>query len=160
MRLRRFFLVPLLLTAVAVLALLLVLDHTDSGASYRQATASEVASLINQGQVNRGLISDGNQTIQIITKSGKRLEASWASGQGPQLQHALQAQLDKGNLPGGYNVTTSRSNDLVGVLGVALIILTIALLLLWGADYQARFRGWRALAGQAGHMALRRVQQI
>ena len=109
MWLRRFSLVPLLLIAVAVLAVLAVLlvrEHTDSGSSYQQATASEVASLINSGQVNSGLISNRNQMIQIITKSGKRLEASWPCGQGAQLQRALQAQLDKGNLPGGYDITT------------------------------------------------------
>lgn len=116
-------------------------------------------SLINQGQVNSALISDKNQTIQITTKSGTRLEALWDSSQGSQLHNALQAQLDKGNLPGGYNINIPKSNALPDVLASALIILVIALLLFWGADYPTQFKRWRTFADQAGQMAKRWVQQ-
>src|SRR5271163_1428064 len=116
MELRRFFRAPLLLIAVAVLLLLFVLDYANSGSSYQQVDTSEIVSLINQGQVKSALITDKNQTIQITTKSGKELEASWVSGQGLQLQNALQAQVEKGTLPDGYNVNIPKSNALLDIL--------------------------------------------
>jgi hypothetical protein len=125
---RRFFRAPLLLTAVAMLLLLFVLDYANSGTSYQKVDTTEIASLINQGQVKSALITDKNQTIQITTKSGKQLEALWISSQGLQLQNALQAQLDKGTLPDGYNVNIPKSNALLDVLPTALTYLVIFLL--------------------------------
>src|SRR4249920_3049185 len=110
MELRRFFRAPLLLIAVAVLLLLFVLDYANSGSSYKQVDTGKIVQLIDQGQVKSALIVDKNQTIQITTKSGKNLEASWVSGQGLQLQNKLQQQVDKGNLKDGYNVNIPKSN--------------------------------------------------
>src|SRR5271163_2448905 len=99
MELRRFFRAPLLLIAVAVLLLLFVLDYANSGSSYKQVDTSEIVKLIGAGNVKSALITDKNQTIQITTKQGQELEASWISGQGLQLANELQAQVDKGTLP-------------------------------------------------------------
>lgn len=145
MELRRFFRVPLLLIAFAVLVLLFVLGHANPGSSYQQVPPSEIVSLINQGQVKSALITDKNQTIQVTTKSGKQLEASWVSSQGSQLQKFLQAQFDKGNMPGGYNITIPKSNALLGVLAPAFIFLAIVLLLFWGIDYPNRIQAVAAL---------------
>jgi cell division protease FtsH len=148
MQLRRFSRVPLLLAGVAVLLLLFGLDRADSGNSYQQTSPSEIVALINQGQARSALISDKNQTIQITTRSGKQLEASWASGQGLQLQNALQAQLDKGSLPCGYGVSIATgSAPLLDVLAPASIYLVIFLLFFWFLDYPAGIRRWRAIVG-------------
>src|ERR1700757_2957838 len=128
MELRRFFRAPLLLIAVAVLLLLFVLDYANSGSSYKQVDTGKVVQLIDQGQVKSALIVDKNQTIQITTKSGQNLEASWVSGQGLQLQNKLQQQVDKGNLPDGYNVNIPKSNALLDLIPTALIYLVIFLL--------------------------------
>jgi cell division protease FtsH len=129
MELRRFFRAPLLLIAVAVLLLLFVLDYANSGSSYQQVDTSTIVNDINAGQVKSALITDKNQTIQITTKSGKELEASWVSGQGLQLTNALQQQVDKGTLPkDGYNVTIPKSNALLDLIPTALIYLVIFLL--------------------------------
>ena len=128
MELRRFFRAPLLLIAVAVLLLLFVLDYANSGSSYKQVDTSQIVTAIDQGQVKSALIVDKNQTIQITTKSGKNLEASWVSGQGLQLQNKLQQQVDKGNLPDGYNVNIPKSNALLDLIPTALIYLVIFLL--------------------------------
>jgi cell division protease FtsH len=144
MELGRFSRLPLLLIAVALLVLLFVLDHANSRSSYQPVAPSKIVSLINQGQAKSALITDKNQTIQITTKNGKQLEASWVSSQGSQLQNALQAQFDKGNLPGGYNATIPQSHALLDVLGLALAFLVIVLLLFWGIDYRNRDR---AVAG-------------
>jgi cell division protease FtsH len=160
MELRRFFRVPLLLIAAAVLLLLFALNRVNSGPSYQQVGPSKIVSLIDQGQVKSALITDKNQTIQITTKNGKQLEASWNSGQGLQLRNALQTQLDQGNLPGGYNVTVPQSHALLDVLLTAFTFAVIvALLLFWRIDYPTEFKRWLALADQAGQMAKRWVQQ-
>src|SRR5271168_2577812 len=128
MELRRFFRAPLLLIAVAVLLLLFVLDYANSGSSYQQVDTSEIVNLINSGQVKSALITDKNQTIQITTKAGKQLEASWVSGQGLQLQNQLQTEAGKGDLPGGYNINIPKSNALLDLLPTAFIYLIIFLL--------------------------------
>jgi cell division protease FtsH len=156
MKLRRFFRVSLLLIAVAVLVLLFVVNRVNSGSSYQQVAPSKIVSLINQGQVKSALMTDKSQTIQITTKSGKQLQASWNSSQRSQLQNALQTQLDQGKLPGGYNVTASQSHDLLDVLAFAFLV--VVLLLLGSIDYPTQVKRWRALADQARQMAKRWVQ--
>jgi cell division protease FtsH len=141
MELRRFSRLALLLIAVAALVLLFVLNHANSRNTYQQVASSKVVSLIKQGQVKSALITDKSQTIQITTKDGKQLEASWVSSQGSQLRSLLQAQFDKGNLPGGYNVTTPQSHALLDVLTLVFTFLVIGLLLIWGIDHARRFRG-------------------
>jgi cell division protease FtsH len=147
MQLRRFSRAPLLLAGVAVLLLLFGLGRANPGNSYQQASSSEIVALIHQGQARSALISDKNQLIQITTKSGRQLEASWVAGQGLQFQNALQAQLDKGSLPGGYGVSVAKSNAmLLDVLAPAFIYLVIFLLSFWFLDYPAGIRRWRAIA--------------
>jgi len=144
MELRRFSRLALLLIAVAALVLLFVLNHANSRSSYQQVASSKVVSLLNRGQVQSALITDRSQTIQITTNDGKQFEASWVSSQGSQLRNALQTQFDKGNLPGGYNVTIPQSHALLDVLTLAFTFLVIGLLFFWGIDYRNRTR---AVAG-------------
>jgi cell division protease FtsH len=128
MELRRFFRAPLLLIAVAVLLLLFVLDYANSGSSYQQVATSQIVKDINAGDVKTALITDKNQTIQITTKQGKELQASWVSGQGLQLENELQQQVAKGTLPAtGYNVAIPKSNALLDLIPTALIYLVIFL---------------------------------
>jgi cell division protease FtsH len=149
MEFRRFFPGTALLIAVAAL-LFFVLDYANPGSSHQQVGPSEIISLINHGQVESALITDENQTIQVTTKSGKQLEASWVSGQEFQFENALKAQFDRGNLPGGYNVNVSKSNALRDVLLIASILLAIILLFFWRIGYPTRIKRWRAFADQAG----------
>ena len=122
MELRRFFRAPLLLIAVAVLLLLFVLDYANSGSSYQQVDTSAIVHDIQTGQVKNALIVDKNQTIQITTKSGKDLEASWVTGQGLVLQQELQ------QAGVNYNVNIPKSNALLDLLPTAFIYLVIFLL--------------------------------
>jgi cell division protease FtsH len=134
MTLRRYFRAPLLLiAAVALLLLSFALYHANSGPSYQRTGASEIINLVNQGQVKSALIIDKTHEIQVTTKSGKQLEASWASRQGAQLQNALQAQFNKGNLPGGYNISTPGGNTLLDVLPAVFIFLAAFLLSVFAA---------------------------
>src|SRR5712692_1996432 len=120
MELRRFFRAPLLLIAVAVLLLLFVLDYANSGSSYKQVDTSQIVKDIEQGQVKSAQITDKNQTIQITTKGGQNLQASWVTGQGLQLAQQLQKLADEGKLQQGYNVTIPKSNALLDLIPTAL----------------------------------------
>lgn len=148
MEIRRFSRASLLLIAVAVVVLLFVLNHANSASSYQRVDRSEIASLIKQGAVKSALITGKYQTIQITTKSGKQLEAPWNAGQESQVRNSLQSQLQRGNLPGGYNVTAPQSRALIDGLTVAF--LAVVLLSFWGLGYPAEFKRLRAFAGQAG----------
>ncbi|HZR53221.1 MAG TPA: ATP-dependent zinc metalloprotease FtsH [Streptosporangiaceae bacterium] len=128
MEIRRFFRGPVLLIIVAVLLFLFVLDFANSGSSYQNADTGKIVHLIETGQVKSAQIIDKNQTIQITTKDGQNLQASWVTGQGVQLQNMLQQQFDKGNLPADYNVTIPKSNALLDLLPTLFIVLVICLL--------------------------------
>ena len=128
MEIRRFFRGPVLLIIVAVLLFLFVLDFANSGSSYQNADTGKIVHLIETGQVKSAQIIDKNQTIQITTKGGQNLQASWVTGQGVQLQNMLQQQYDKGNLPSDYNVTIPKSNALLDLLPTLFIVLVICLL--------------------------------
>jgi len=128
MEIRRFFRGPVLLIIVAVLLFLFVLDFANSGSSYQSADTGKIVHLIETGQVKSAQIIDKNQTIQITTKDGQNLQASWVTGQGVQLQNMLQQQFDKGNLPADYNVTIPKSNALLDLLPTLFIVLVICLL--------------------------------
>jgi cell division protease FtsH len=128
MEIRRFFRGPVLLIIVAVLLFLFVLDFANSGSSYQNADTGKIVQLIETGKVKSAQIIDKNQTIQITTKDGQNLQASWVTGQGVQLQNMLQQQYDKGNLPSDYNVTIPKSNALLDLLPTLFIVLVICLL--------------------------------
>jgi cell division protease FtsH len=121
MDMRRLFRGPLVLVIIAVVLFIIVLDFANSGSTYQGVDTSRIVSLIEQGQVKSALITDKNQTIQITTKSGQNLEASWESDQGIQLVNDLDQQAAKGNLPDGYNVVIPKSNILLDLLPTIVI---------------------------------------
>jgi cell division protease FtsH len=125
MDMRRLFRGPLLLVIAAVVLFIIVLDFASSGNSYKGTDTSKIVSLIEQGQVKSAQIVDKNQTIQITTKSGQNLQASWVTGQGVNLQEELQQQANKGNLPQGYNVSIPKSNVLLALLPTIFICAVI-----------------------------------
>ena len=104
MELKRYFRGPLLLVLLAVLVIAITLGWANSGSSYQQADTSRVVNLIEQGGVKSAVITDKNQTIQVTTKTGQELQASYVSGQQNTLYQLLQKESDSGRLPGGYNV--------------------------------------------------------
>ncbi|MBO0820792.1 MAG: ATP-dependent metallopeptidase FtsH/Yme1/Tma family protein, partial [Nocardiopsaceae bacterium] len=77
MELKRYFRGPLLLVLLAVLVIAITLSWANSGSSYQQADTSQVVKKIEQGDVKSAVITDKNQTIQVTTKSGQQLQASY-----------------------------------------------------------------------------------
>ena len=94
-----------------------------------QSAPAQTVSLIEQGKVRSALLTDKNQTIQITTKSGQLLEASWVGNQGQQVATLLQKKLP----PKGYNVSVPSGNSLLslilGWLPFVLVILVFFFLL-------------------------------
>jgi cell division protease FtsH len=128
MEFRRFFRGPVVLVIVALLLFVFVLSFASGGSSYTGTDTSNIVTLINDGQVKSATIIDKNQTIQVTTTAGKSLQASWVGGQGLELQQELQAQVEKGNLKDGYNVTIPKSNALLDLLPTLFICLVIFVL--------------------------------
>jgi cell division protease FtsH len=116
------------LVIVALLLFVFVLSFASGGSSYTGTDTSNIVTLINDGQVKSATIIDKNQTIQVTTTAGKSLQASWVGGQGLELQQELQAQVEKGNLKDGYNVTIPKSNALLDLLPTLFICLVIFVL--------------------------------
>jgi cell division protease FtsH len=129
MDLKRYFRGPFVAALVMVLLFFIVFTYANRGSSYQQVDTSRVVSLIQQGQVQSALLTDKNQTIQITTKSGRMLEASWVGNQGQQIATMLQKNLP----PKGYNVNVPSGNSLLslilGWLPFVLVILVFFFLL-------------------------------
>ncbi len=127
MELKRIFRGPLLLVLLAVLVITITLGWANTGSGPTQADTGKVVQLIEQGKVKSAILTDKNQTIQVTTTDGKTYQADFITGQGQQLQQLLQSQLDKGQLPDGYNVQIPKSSALLSILETLVPYLVIAL---------------------------------
>ncbi|MBO0774689.1 MAG: ATP-dependent zinc metalloprotease FtsH [Actinobacteria bacterium] len=129
MDLKRYFRGPFVAALVMVLLFFIVFTYANRGTSYTQVNTSRIVSLINHGDVRSALLTDKNQTIQVTTKSGDKLQASWVGNQGLQLANALQKRLP----PDGYNVNVPSGNSILslilGWLPFVLVILVFFFLL-------------------------------
>jgi cell division protease FtsH len=128
MDVKRYFRGPLLLVLLAVLVIAITLGWANSGSSYQQVDTSQVVKLIDQNDVKSAVLTDKNQTIQITTKSGQELQASYISGQQTQIQTALQQAYNRGDLPGGYDVHIPQSSTLMSIIETFVPYLFIGLI--------------------------------
>src|SRR5499427_2661384 len=112
MDLKRYFRGPFVAVLVMLLLFFIVFAYANRGESYTPASTSTVVADINQGHVKSATLIDKNQTIEIVTTDGKRLQANWVGNQGQELAGLLQRQ----NPPGGYNVQVPSGNTVIGVI--------------------------------------------
>src|SRR5262249_62113303 len=102
MDLKRYFRGPFVAVLVMLLLFFIVFQYANRGTSYTQKDTSYVVHQTEDHNVKSAVLTDKNQTIQIITKSGGHYQANWVGNQGQQLAPQLQKP---GNLPPqGYNV--------------------------------------------------------
>ena len=112
MDLKRYFRGPFVAVLVMLLLFFIVFAYANRGVSYTPASTSKVVGDIYAGHVKSATLIDKNQTIQIVTDGGQRLQASWVGNQGQQLATELQ-----NNPPsGGYNVQVPSGNTVIGVI--------------------------------------------
>jgi cell division protease FtsH len=112
MDLKRYFRGPFVAVLVMLLLFFIVFTYANHGNTFKTVHTSQVVSDINNGDVAYANLIDKNQTIQITTKSGDRLQASWVGNQGQELASILQ----KKQPTNGYNVQVPSGNGLLSVI--------------------------------------------
>ncbi len=129
MDLKRYFRGPFVAVLVMLLLFFIVFTYANRGTSYTQKDTSAVVQLIEQHKVKEAILTDKNQTIQVVTNDGQHLQANWVGNQGQQLATELQKNLP----PQGYNVVVPSGNSvlglIIGLLPYVLIILFFFFLL-------------------------------
>jgi cell division protease FtsH len=110
MDLKRYFRGPFVAVLVMLLLFFIVFAYANRGESYTPTSTSTVVADINQGHVKSATLIDKNQTIEIVTTDGKRLQANWVGNQGQQLAGLLQ------NKHTSYNVQVPSGNTVIGVI--------------------------------------------
>src|SRR6516164_2815720 len=131
MDLKRYFRGPFVDVLVVLLLFFFLYRYASSGNSYKQVDTSQVISAIENNQVKSALLIDSTQTIQVTTNKGELLQASWVGNQGQQLASELQQQVQKGNLPGGYNVQPPKGSSIFDAIFSWLPIILIVLIFLF-----------------------------
>jgi cell division protease FtsH len=112
MDLKRYFRGPFVAVLVMLLLFFIVFTYANHGNTYSTVHTSQVISDINSGNVNFATLIDKNQTIQITTKSGARLQADWVGNQGQELASLLQKKAPRY----GYTVEVPSGNSLLSVI--------------------------------------------
>jgi cell division protease FtsH len=115
MDLKRYFRGPFLAVLVTLVVVIAVFEYASAGGGYKSVNTSQVVSTINRGEVKTATLVDKNNTIEITTKGGEKLQAAWVGNQGQQLQQELQSQVTKGTLS-SYNVQNPSGTTLLWVL--------------------------------------------
>jgi cell division protease FtsH len=110
-------------------AAILIVRMLDSGEEFERVDTATVVEEINSGNVEQAtLIGGESQLIELTLKDETQISAQYVEGQGIELQHMLQEQVEAGTLPDGYDVEIAQPNLLVSILGAFLpFLLLIAL---------------------------------
>jgi cell division protease FtsH len=112
MDLKRYFRGPFIAVLVMLLLFFIVFSYANRGTSYTQKDTSYVVSQIENGTVRSAVLTDKNQTIQIVTNNGGHYQANWVGNQGQQLATELQKKVP----PDGYNVVVPSGNSVLGLI--------------------------------------------
>jgi cell division protease FtsH len=117
MDLKRIFRGWMLAILLVFVLLIVVLKFVGSGQTYTQAPTSQVVKLVETGQIKSAILNDNTQIIQIVTKSGQALQATWVGNQGQALTQSMDNQVRRGTLPANvYKANNPQSNSLLSVL--------------------------------------------
>ena len=116
MDLKRYFRGPFLAVLVTLVVVIAVFEYASAGGGYKSVNTSQVVSTINRGDVKTATLIDKNNTIEITTKGGEKLQAAWVGDQGQRLQQELQSQVNKGTLS-SYNVQNPSGTTLLSLIG-------------------------------------------
>src|SRR6266568_3320817 len=115
MDLKRIFRSWMLVILLVFVLLVVVLKFTGSN-QYHEVNTSQVMKLVQTGQVKSAILNVPTQVVQVTTKNGRNLEATWVGNQQNQIAGTLQHDNNIGKLPGGYDVKNPQGNSLLNVL--------------------------------------------
>jgi cell division protease FtsH len=110
MVLKRLFLGWMLAILLVLVLLIVVLNVAGSGTRYTTVRISQVASLLDRNQVKSAIFHDNTQVIQVTTKTGHYLEATWVDGQALQLAN----QMSRQGIP--YEASNPHGSSLLSVI--------------------------------------------
>ncbi|GAB2820413.1 ATP-dependent zinc metalloprotease FtsH [Actinocorallia aurea] len=130
MDVKRYFRGPLLWVLLFGLLAALVVWGMSPSQTYEKKDTSTVVTAIEKGQVKSAKIIDKDQVIQITTKDGKHMQASWVGSQGARLQTQLQEQVNAGNTE-SYQVEVPKQSLLLSFLFSLLPLIIIVLIFLF-----------------------------
>ncbi len=122
---RRYFRGPLLWVALAVVVVLALSQLLGSSGGYRSADLSKIESLMASKSVRTVQIKDKEQLVEVETRSGEKLAASFPTNYQTNLvNEARDSGADK------YSTSVSRQNPILSILlGLLPIALVVFLLL-------------------------------
>lgn len=116
---------------IAIFLILIGSNLISSANAAKKITTAEAVSAINRNEVSSVKLIDRDQRIEIVLRTGSKVQADFISGQGVELQKLLQAKVDSGALPqDGYDTIVPQDNLLVNLL-VSLIPIAIIVLILF-----------------------------
>ena len=130
MDIRRLLRGPLLWIGFAVVLVLLGSTLFSGVGAPEQVDTSAAIVSIQDGKVDTATIIDRDQILELTLTDGTKTRTSFIDGQGVPLQEMLQAKVDAGQLPGGYNVVVPQENLLVTLL-MSLIPIAIIVFLMF-----------------------------
>jgi cell division protease FtsH len=95
----------------------------------KKISTSEAVTAIQKAEVSKVLLVDRDQRIEITRPDGTKQVAKYIDGQGVDLQKQLQASVDEGKLPDGYNVEVPQQSLLVSLIVSVLPVVLVLVLL-------------------------------
>src|SRR5215813_3661246 len=110
MDLKRIFRSWMLVILLVFVLLVVVLKFTGSN-QYKVVPTSQVIGLVQSDQVKSATLTVPTQVIQVTTKDGRNLEATWVGNQDNQITKALQNSVGT-----SYDVKNPQGNSLLNVL--------------------------------------------
>ncbi|EST38996.1 cell division protein FtsH [Streptomycetaceae bacterium MP113-05] len=138
MDVKRYFRGPVMWIALAVLAVVVLMNVVSSSGGYKTVDTGQVVKAISDQRVASAEVTTGDeQIVKIALKDGEKVEdaskvkASYIDDQGVDLQKALQAQYQNGDLPDGYTVAPTEQSMFVGFLLSVLPFLLIIVVFLF-----------------------------
>jgi cell division protease FtsH len=138
MNAKRFLRGPLFWILLAVLLILVGSSLVSGIGGPERIDTSQAVADIQGDRVEKAVITDGDQVLELTLKDGTVVTSQYVTGQGVELQRLLQEKAAAGQLPGGYNVVVPQDNIFLGLL---FTLLPFALLILLLFFFMSQMQG-------------------
>jgi len=138
MNAKRFLRGPLFWILLAVLLILVGSSLVSGIGGPERIDTSQAVADIQGDRVEKAVITDGDQVLELTLKDGTVVTSQYVTGQGVELQRLLQEKAAAGQLPGGYNVVVPQDNIFLSLL---FTLLPFALLILLLFFFMSQMQG-------------------
>ncbi len=138
MNAKRFLRGPLFWILLAVLLVLVGSSLVSGIGGPERIDTSQAVEDIQADRVEKAVITDGDQVLELTLKDGTVVTSQYVTGQGVELQRLLQEKASAGQLPGGYNVVVPQDNIFFSLL---FTLLPFALLILLLFFFMSQMQG-------------------